>query len=191
MRRALAAIGRRATVHNGSTAMIAPPAKSVPTRHAAAIVMLGRRRGSRTGNSATRIPMPHAMAMARSDPSSRVAKVFGKTATGRIEIVLTAIVRKANENSAATRSSRGRAGRGPRKDFGDRPERSNSKPWQKRDAGPRDERGRPVRRAMVRGTLISHVSTSPVTTSPARAATNVRGFRAQVKIVRSSIVPVR
>src|ERR1700730_2645824 len=40
--------------------------------------------------------------------------------------------------------SRGAPDRGPRKDFGDRPERGDSKPWQKRDAGPRDD-GRPSR----------------------------------------------
>jgi 23S rRNA pseudouridine2605 synthase len=34
--------------------------------------------------------------------------------------------------------SRGAPDRGPRKNFGDRPERGDSKPWQKRDAGPRD-----------------------------------------------------
>jgi 23S rRNA pseudouridine2605 synthase len=41
--------------------------------------------------------------------------------------------------------SRGAPDRGPRKDFGDRPERGDSKPWQKRDAGPRDDAGRPSR----------------------------------------------
>jgi 23S rRNA pseudouridine2605 synthase len=40
--------------------------------------------------------------------------------------------------------SRGAPDRGPRKNFGDRPERGDSKPWQKRDAGPRDD-GRPSR----------------------------------------------
>jgi 23S rRNA pseudouridine2605 synthase len=38
-----------------------------------------------------------------------------------------------------------RGDRAPRKDFGDRPERGDSKPWQKRDAGPRDDSGRPSR----------------------------------------------
>jgi len=36
--------------------------------------------------------------------------------------------------------SRGAPDRGPRKDFGDRPDRGESKPWQKRDAGSRDSR---------------------------------------------------
>jgi 23S rRNA pseudouridine2605 synthase len=40
--------------------------------------------------------------------------------------------------------SRGAPDRGPRKSFGDRPERGDSKPWQKRDAGPRDD-ARPSR----------------------------------------------
>jgi 23S rRNA pseudouridine2605 synthase len=40
--------------------------------------------------------------------------------------------------------SRGAPDRGPRKNFGDRPERGDSKPWQKRDAGPRDD-ARPAR----------------------------------------------
>jgi 23S rRNA pseudouridine2605 synthase len=40
--------------------------------------------------------------------------------------------------------SRGAPDRGPRKDFSDRPERGDSKPWQKRDAGPRDD-ARPSR----------------------------------------------
>jgi 23S rRNA pseudouridine2605 synthase len=37
---------------------------------------------------------------------------------------------------------RGRGDRGPRKDFGDRPDRSESKPWQKRDASAPDHVGR-------------------------------------------------
>jgi 23S rRNA pseudouridine2605 synthase len=36
----------------------------------------------------------------------------------------------------------GRSDRGPRKDFGDRPERGDSKPWQKRDASSPDHVGR-------------------------------------------------
>jgi 23S rRNA pseudouridine2605 synthase len=40
--------------------------------------------------------------------------------------------------------SRGAPDRGPRKNFGDRPERGDAKPWQKRDAGPRDD-ARPSR----------------------------------------------
>jgi 23S rRNA pseudouridine2605 synthase len=38
--------------------------------------------------------------------------------------------------------SRGAPDRGPRKDFGDRPDRSDSKPWQKRDASSPDHAGR-------------------------------------------------
>jgi 23S rRNA pseudouridine2605 synthase len=42
--------------------------------------------------------------------------------------------------------SRGAPDRGPRKDFGDRPPRGDSKPWQKREAGDRPERSaRPPR----------------------------------------------
>ncbi len=36
--------------------------------------------------------------------------------------------------------SRGAPDRGPRKDFGDRPQRGESKPWQKREGGDRDDR---------------------------------------------------
>lgn len=38
-----------------------------------------------------------------------------------------------------SRGAADRGSRGPRKDFGDRPERGESKPWEKRDARPRDD----------------------------------------------------
>ncbi|WP_438274030.1 pseudouridine synthase [Nitrobacter sp.] len=40
-----------------------------------------------------------------------------------------------------SRGAGDRGSRGPRKEFGDRPERGESKPWEKRDARPRDDRG--------------------------------------------------
>ena len=165
MRRVLAVIGPLATVRNGSTETIVPLVRSAPTVPVAGTVTRARRRDFPTANSATRSLMPRAMAMARSGPSSRAAKVFGRMATVRSETVLTAIVRRASGNLAATKKfSRGAPDRGPRKDFGDRgdrgprkdfgnrpdrngdrPERADSKPWQKRDAGPRDDAGRPSR----------------------------------------------
>ena len=40
-----------------------------------------------------------------------------------------------------SRGAADRGSRGTRKEFGDRPERGESKPWEKRDARPRDDRG--------------------------------------------------
>ena len=96
--------------------------------------------------------MPRVMAMARSGRSSRAAKVFAKTATGRSGD------RPYGDRPQGERKfggdkkfSRGAPDRGPRKNFGDRRdrnsdpgERGDSKPWQKRDAGPRDD-ARPSR----------------------------------------------
>ncbi|MEH6951297.1 pseudouridine synthase [Nitrobacter sp. NHB1] len=40
-----------------------------------------------------------------------------------------------------SRGAPDRGSRGPRKEFGDRADRGESKPWEKREAGPRDDRG--------------------------------------------------
>ena len=77
--------------------------------------------------------MRRAKAAARSGPIRRVAKVFAKTATVRVAIARLAPRPsrdgdrprgdRPRENSAATRNfSRGAPDRGPRKDFGDRPD---------------------------------------------------------------------
>ena len=87
-----------------------------------------------TGSLATGSPIPRAKAAARSGPIRRAAKVFARTATVRVAIGRSAPGRRAmaivpvviglRENLAATRSfSRGAPDRGPRKDFGDRPDR--------------------------------------------------------------------
>ena len=189
MRRALAAIGPRAIVRNGSTAMIAPPAKSVPTRHAAATAIVARRRAFPTGSSATRSPMPRATAMARSGRSSRAAKVFAKTVTGRVAIVLTATVRKASENLAATRSFRAAHRIAVRARISEI-DLSAAIPSRGRSAmrARATMRVLPVRRAMARGISTSRALTNRVTTSPASVATSARVFRSRVKIAPSSIV---
>ena len=61
-----------------------------------------------------------------------------------------------------SRGAADRGDRGPRKDFGDRPPHGESKPWQKREGGDRDERGARPRfdkpRLIVRATTVSATS---------------------------------
>ena len=118
------------------------------------IVMIAPRAGIATVTAETpvrRRALPRRN-LATSGRIRRVVKVFVRTAIVRVGIVplvrdrhVTVIVRVAigqNENSAATRSSDAVPRiAGPRKDYGDRPERGDSKPWQKReDRGGRDSR---------------------------------------------------
>ena len=190
-------IGRRAaamakSVRSGRVKTVA--ATSVRTRRAGTgrIVVDDRDdarvrlRVSRTGNSATR-NLTRRERIARSGPTRHAAKASARTATGREAIVRStrdramAIVRAetgrspiaAKENLTATRSFRAARARisadRPDRDSEFGRDRSEIKPWQKRDGASPDRAGAQLasRLAKVHGISTVQNSTSPVTTSRA------------------------
>ena len=155
-------------------------ATSAPTRRAATEVIAAtpvRLRVSPTGNSATRSLTRRERVMARSGPIRRAAKVWdGDRPQG--DRPYSARPPRDGDRPRGDRPerkfggdkkfSRGAPDRGPRKDFGSRPERGadrgDSKPWQKRDASSPDHAGRTrARRATARAISTSRVTTSPAT----------------------------
>ena len=195
--------GRRA-----STGMTVPEAaRSAPIPHAASAAMPVRPRDFPTGSSATRSLIRRARAAVRSGPMRHAAKVFEKTAIGHEATALSARGRRAmvivpaaigpSENSAATRNSRAvrptaararilaagtaRAARGIA--------RAARATVARIAASQNLGRSAMLLRPIMPGAILAHpahaISTSRVTTSPARtaAATSVRGFRVRAKIV--------
>ena len=116
----------------------------------------GRPRDFRTKSSATRSRIRLAKAVVRSAPIRRAVRASARWRSSPrrwASPIIRAEATVLNENSAATRNfARGAPDRGPRKDFGSRPDRGrdrkrrgdrgNSKPWQKRDASSPDHVGR-------------------------------------------------